>query len=266
MPSALNYASLPLIAGADGPINGLVMGASSGIGLALVSRLVAHPGVVVIHAVSRKACSSLPLIALQRQYPNRLRLADADIASEADLARLAETLHGHDPSLHLVLNTAGLLHDGAIQPEKTLQQVTSAGLARAFAVNAFGPILLGKALMPLLRHGGPAVFASLSARVGSIGDNRLGGWYAYRAAKAAQNQLLRTFSIELARINRRSIVLALHPGTTDTPLSKPFQGNVKADSLFTSDDAAGKLLDVIGQRTPADSGGFFAWDGEHIPW
>lgn len=255
-----------LITVAGGPINVLVMGASSGIGLAMVSRLVAHSGVAMIHAASRHACDSLPLLALLQQYPDRLRLVDADIASEPDLSQLAATLRSHDSSLHLALNTVGLLHDSEIQPEKALQQVTSAGLARAFAVNAFGPILLGKALMPFFRHGGMAVFASLSARVGSISDNRLGGWYAYRAAKAAQNQLLKTFSIELARINRHAIVLALHPGTTDTPLSKPYQGNVRADALFSADYAASRLLEVISQRTPADTGGFFAWDGTHIPW
>lgn len=255
-----------LINAADGPINALVMGASSGIGLAMVSRLLTHRGVAMIHAASRKACNSLPLIALRQQYPDRLRLFNTDIASEPDLDQLAQALRSHDSSLHFVLNTAGLLHDSDIQPEKTLQQVTSGGLARAFAVNAFGPILLGKALMPFFRHGSMAVFASLSARVGSIGDNRLGGWYAYRAAKAAQNQLLKTFSIELARINRRAIVLALHPGTTDTALSRPYQGNVKADALFTTDYAAGKLLEVIAQRTPADTGSFFAWDGARIPW
>ena len=256
----------PLINAADGPINGLVMGASSGIGLAMVSRLIAHPGVAMIHATSRQACKSLPLIALQHQYPDRLRLFNADIASEPDLSQLAEALRSHDSSLHLAINTAGLLHDSEIQPEKTLQQVTSAGLARTFAVNAFGPILLGKALMPLFRHGRMAVFASLSARVGSISDNRLGGWYAYRAAKAAQNQLLKTLSIELARINRQAVVLALHPGTTDTPLSRPYQGNVRASALFKPDYAADRLLEVISQRTPADTGGFFAWDGTRIPW
>lgn len=258
--------SPPLIAGARRPINVMIMGAGSGIGLALVSRLTTSTGAATIHAVSRRACANNDLVALRRLHPERLHLVDADVTSEDDLQRLAESARELTPELHLVINTAGLLHDATLEPEKTIRQLTLAGIARSFAVNAFGPILLAKALMPLLRHGEPAVFASLSARVGSIGDNRLGGWYSYRAAKAAQNQLLKTFSIELGRINRRAVVLALHPGTTDTPLSKPFQANVPAPALFTSDDAAQKLLTVIATRTPADTGGFFSWDGTRIPW
>ena len=111
-----------------------------------------------------------------------------------------------------------------------------------------------------------AVFASLSARVGSIGDNRLGGWYAYRAAKAAQNQFMRTFAIELRRANPAAACLLLHPGTVDTPLSRPFQSGVEPGRLFAPELAAGHLLAVIASATPADSGRFLAWDGQAIPW
>jgi len=110
------------------------------------------------------------------------------------------------------------------------------------------------------------VFASLSARVGSISDNRLGGWYGYRAAKAAQNQFLKTMAIELARLNPSSIVLALHPGTTDTALSRPFQAGVAAEKLFTTEFVATRLLQLIADATPADSGSFVAWDGQTIAW
>ncbi|GAB2515079.1 hypothetical protein GCM10027188_17410 [Lysobacter humi (ex Lee et al. 2017)] len=135
-----------------------------------------------------------------------------------------------------------------------------------FAVNAFAPILLAQALMPQLTHREPAVFASLSARVGSIGDNRAGGWYAYRASKAAQNQLMKTFAMEWTRRAPRSICLLLHPGTVDTPLSAPFQARVPAGRLHAADAAAEHLLAVIAGCTPADTGRFLAWDGSDVPW
>jgi len=146
-----------------------------------------------------------------------------------------------------------------------LAQLDLAGLQASFATNAFAPILLLKHLLPLLRKG-PATFAALSARVGSIGDNRLGGWYSYRASKAALNQLLHTASIELRRLNPAATVLALHPGTTDTQLSRPFQGNVPAGKLFDPAFAAQCVIEQVGRLGPTDSGGFWAWDGRAIEW
>lgn len=249
------------------PIHALVMGASAGIGLALARRLAAMPDVASLTLCARRIRASADIAALvAAASPAALHLHDADITDEESLNRLSAEVRQRTPSLHLVINTVGLLHDDALAPEKTLSQLTMHGMLRSFAVNACGPVLLAKALMPLLRQSDPAIFASLSARVGSIGDNRLGGWYSYRAAKAAQNQMLRTLSVELRRINANSIVLALHPGTTDTGLSKPFQGNVPEGKLFTPDFAAERLLEVITARSPADSGGFFAWDGQPIPW
>lgn len=259
-------AASTLIDGFDQPLHALVVGASGGIGHALAQRLAEHPQVARLFLASRTACRHPALAVLQARHPDRITLLDCDLRDDASLAVMAETIRSAVPQLHLVINTAGMLHDGTLQPEKALTQVTLAGLQAAFAINAFGPILLAKALLPLLRHGAPAVFASLSARVGSIGDNRIGGWYSYRAAKAAQNQLLRTLAIELTRMNRQSIVLALHPGTTDTGLSKPFQSNVATGKLFTPEFVADALLRVIAARTPADSGGFYAWDGAPVPW
>ncbi|MFY8148477.1 MAG: SDR family oxidoreductase [Prochlorococcaceae cyanobacterium] len=170
------------------------------------------------------------------------------------------------PRLRLVLNTAGLLHDGPLQPEKRLAQVQRSALERSFAVNAYGPILLARAVEPCFSRGEAVHFASLSARVGSIGDNRLGGWYAYRAAKAAQNQLLRTLALEWQRRLPLACVSLLHPGTTATELSAPFRGSVPPEKLFTPERAAGQLLDVLEGLGPADSGSFRAWDGSEIPW
>ncbi len=247
------------------PAHALVTGASSGVGLAMLRQLLANRHVAGVFAVSRSAASHPALIALQALHGERLQCVSADITDEGDLSRLASTVQGVD-ALHLVFNAAGILHGEGLAPEKSIQQVSGASLERVFALNAFAPVLLAKALMPQLCRGQPAVFASLSARVGSIGDNRTGGWYAYRASKAAQNQLLRTFAIEWKRRNPLGICLSLHPGTVDTPLSAPFQARVPADKLFDPDRAAAQLLKVIAASSPADTGRFVAWDGQKIPW
>jgi len=170
------------------------------------------------------------------------------------------------PPLRLVINTAGWLHDDGLGPEKRLQAVQRPGLEKSFAINAFGPILLARAVEEALGHGQPAWFASLSARVGSIEDNRLGGWYAYRAAKAAQNQLLHTLALEWRRRRPAVTVTLLHPGTTATPLSEPFRGGVAPEKLFSPDRAARQLLEVLSAQSVERSGAFLAWDGSPIPW
>lgn len=256
----------PLISGLTTPVQALVTGASSGIGLAMVAQLLARADVAQVFAVSRSAPHNARLAALQASHGERLRLLAADLTVDADLAALATRVREHTGSLHLVFNAAGLLHARGLRPEKSVTQLRREALAQVFALNAFAPILLAQALLPLMKHGQPAVLASLSARVGSIGDNRLGGWYAYRASKAAQNQLLRTLSIELRRTHPQVTCVLLHPGTVDTPLSKPFQLNVPAEKLFGAQRAVQQLLALIASITPARSGSFLAWDGQDIPW
>lgn len=189
-----------------------------------------------------------------------------DLTDDASLQALQDLAEARWQPLRLVINTAGVLHGAALQPEKRLAAVERRGLETSFAVNAFGPLLLAQAVAGALPRDLPSHFASLSARVGSIGDNRLGGWYAYRGAKAAQNQLLRTLSIEWRRRLPQCCVSLLHPGTTATALSQPFQGSVQADKLFSPDRAASQLLQVLAGLTAAHSGGFWAWDGQAIPW
>lgn len=193
------------------------------------------------------------------------RLLRLDLTCERSLAELRANL-AEGPPLRLVINTAGLLQGEGIAPEKRLAQVNRAALRTSFELNAFGPLLLAQALEPLIPKDLPCHFASLSARVGSIGDNRSGGWYAYRAAKAAQNQLLRTLALEWRRRLPQICVSLLHPGTTATPLSQPFQANVPAGQLFSPERAASQLLDVLAGLGPDQSGGFWAWDGQPIPW
>lgn len=253
------------VLGLEGPASVLVTGASSGIGHALVRQLLENRHVGHVFGVSRTASTNVALGDLQRAYGERLRLLDADITDESDLTKLADATRAID-ALHLVINAAGVLHGDAFAPEKAIEQVNASSLERVFAINAFAPLLLAKVLLPQLCRGQPAVFASLSARVGSISDNRAGGWYAYRASKAAQNQLMKTFAIEWKRRNPLGICLLLHPGTVDTPLSAPFQAKVPAERLFDPKRAAAQLLAIIAGSGPQDTGRFIAWDGQDIPW
>ena len=256
---------MPPVASVQGLANVLVTGASSGIGLAMVRQLLGNRHVACVFAVSRSATCNEALRQLHETFGEKLRTVDADITVESDLQRIAESLQAID-ALHLVINAAGVLHAQDIAPEKSIEQASVAMLEKVFRLNAYAPLLLAKALMPKLCRSQPAIFASLSARVGSIGDNRAGGWYAYRASKAAQNQLMKTFSIEFKRRNPLSVCLLLHPGTVDTPLSTPFQSRVLPLKLFSTQKAASQLLRIIARSSPADSGRFIAWDGIEVPW
>jgi NAD(P)-dependent dehydrogenase (short-subunit alcohol dehydrogenase family) len=166
--------------------------------------------------------------------------------------------------LRLVIDATGFLHDDRQTPEKSWRQLDAENLARAFALNAIGPALIMKHVLPLLPRSGKAVFATLSARVGSIGDNRLGGWYAYRASKAALNQLVRTASLELARRSPEAICIALHPGTVATSLSAPF--TAAGLEVHTPAAASRHLLAVVDELTAEANGGFFDWRGQPVPW
>lgn len=255
-----------VVHGLNTPAHALVTGASSGIGLAMVDALLEKPGVARVFAVSRRAQESDALAGLQSRHGARLQAISADLATDAGLDAIVAGVRAHGADLHLLVNCAGLLHGDGLRPEKSLATLDRDALERSFALNAFAPVLLVRALLPTLGPDAPRVVASLSARVGSIGDNRLGGWYAYRAAKAAQNQLLRTLAIEWQRTHPQSTCVLLHPGTVDTPLSRPFQARVAPEALFAPARAARQLLDIIAGLTPADSGRFIAWDGSTIPW
>lgn len=213
----------------------VIIGASGGIGGALAEALREEDAAV--------QCFSRP---------------ELDITDEASIAQAA----ARAGSPELVVVATGLLHDGARDPEKALRDLDAEWLARQYAVNAIGPALVAKHFLPIMPLAGRSVLAILSARVGSISDNRLGGWYGYRASKAALNQLVRTLAIEDKRRNERGIVVALHPGTVDTKLSKPFQQSGR--DLFAPGRAAVQLLDVIDGLKPHDSGKLFAWDGTEI--
>jgi NAD(P)-dependent dehydrogenase (short-subunit alcohol dehydrogenase family) len=245
----------------------LIVGSSRGIGLEFVRQVLAQPGVEVVFAGCRRPDLALELQALHQQHSARLTIVSLDVTNEASLQVAGGAIARRTSRLDTVINCAGVLHGGPdFQPEKRLADVRAAALEQSFRVNAIGAILLAKAFEPLLTHEGISRFASLSARVGSIGDNRLGGWYAYRASKAAQNMLLKTLALEWSRKRRQIICVALHPGTTDTQLSQPFQRNVPPEKLFSTQQTVRQLLTVLAQLTLEDSGRFLAWDGSDIPW
>ena len=191
----------------------------------------------------------------------RVRL---DVEDEASVEAAASEVASVHPRLGLLMNVAGLLHDSRHGPERSIRDLDPAWLHRTYAVNAVGPLLVAKHFASLLQHDQRAVLANVSARVGSIEDDRAGGWYGYRASKAAQNMFTKNLSIELTRRFKQLIVLAVHPGTVDTGLSKPFQRGVK--TLFSVERAVGQLLSIVDSVTSGDNGRFVAWDGTSIPW
>jgi NAD(P)-dependent dehydrogenase (short-subunit alcohol dehydrogenase family) len=224
----------------------IVVGASGGIGGALHGRLSSQSRFSSVLALGRGSSPAL------------------DLTNEESIAVAARQVAGRGASLRLFIDASGLLHGDGMSPEKSWRDLDATHMARAFAVNAIGPALLMKHFLPLLPRQGRSVFATLSARVGSIGDNRLGGWYSYRASKAALNQFVRTAAIELGRRQPAAICVALHPGTVSTPLSAPF---VKAGlDVQTPEEAAARLLDTIEGLGPGSSGGFFDHRGNPVPW
>ena len=233
----------------------IVFGASGGIGQALSTQLAARNDISRVYAVSRNPAPSGPNIV---SYT-------ADITHEADLATFAGSLKA-EGDIDLVIVATGLLsNDRGLSPEKSYRHQTMDAFEQVFRANTFGPALVAKHMLPLMPRNRRAVFAALSARVGSISDNRLGGWHAYRASKAALNMLVRNYTIEQARISDQFIAVSLHPGTVDTGLSQPFQSNVPDAQLFTADQSAKHLLSVIDSLTPVDSGKCFDWAGKEVP-
>jgi NAD(P)-dependent dehydrogenase (short-subunit alcohol dehydrogenase family) len=239
----------------------LIVGAGQGIGLGFVRRFLESDRADKLYATYRDPQSPL----LEISDP-RLRCLPMDITDEAQIEAIAHTIKTESAKLYTVINCIGVLHDGEMQPEKSLRHLNTEQLLHYFQVNSIGAVLLAKHMQPLLKHDQRSMLATISAKVGSIGDNRLGGWYGYRASKAALNMFMRTVAIEYRRTCPKAIVVTLHPGTTDTELSRPFQRNVPPEKLFTPDRTVQQLLSVLDQLQESDSGEFFSWDGSRIPW
>jgi len=238
------------------PIRACIVGSTGGIGAALVDALTDSEQVEAVYALSRTGAA----------HPSpKVHSLTFDFLDETSIVAAAETLR-EVGAFDLIIVATGLLQGDGVAPEKNMRALDLDAMRKSFEVNTFGPALTAKHFLPLLRRDTKSVFATLSARVGSISDNRLGGWYAYRASKAALNMMLKTLSIEVARRFKNQIIIGLHPGTVDTDLSKPFQSQVPDGKLFTPDFSAAKLLSVVDQVSASDTGQLFAWDGEIIPF
>ena len=242
----------------------LVVGGSGGIGLAFVRQFLDDDRQNQVIATYRRPSPALQ--DLQTQYPERLQTLALDITDEAQIGQMVTTIQGIGKELQIVVNAVGWLQEDQFSPEKSLRHLNAEQLQRYFAVNTIGPALLTKHLLPFFRHRQRSIFAHLSAKVGSITDNKLGGWYGYRASKAALNMLIKTAAIEYQRAAPQAILVCLHPGTTDTELSKPFQRSVPPEKLFSTDRTVSQLLAIMEQLTPQDSGSFYSCDGSRIPW
>ena len=230
-----------------------VIGSSGAIGKALVKKLAQTYSSADIHAFSRKAQNF--------DFPH-VKSHTINYQDEESL-RASAHLAGEKQALSLVIIAVGILHDSKIQPERSLKELSIEKFQKLFLVNTTIPALIAKYFLPKLDQKERAIFAILSARVGSITDNRLGGWYAYRASKSALNMLIKNLAIEIKRKSPLALVVGLHPGTVDSPLSRPFQKSIA--KLFTAEDSSKKILSVLESLKTKDSGKCFAWDGQEIP-
>ena len=233
----------------------VIIGASGGIGSAFVDYYTADNNNTV-YALSRSPIKT---------NSSKVHWFGIDYRDESTIKNAADTC-SPDQAIDLVIVATGLLHTEGLMPEKALKDLSIEKFEKLFLVNTIGPALVAKYFLPKLNRKKHSVFSVLSARVGSIYDNRLGGWYAYRSSKAALNMFIKTASIEMARRNPQAIVVGLHPGTVATSLSKPFQKGVPSEKLFTAQHSATKLAEVIKSLNLDDSGKVFAWNGTEIPF
>ena len=253
----------------------LVQGASRGLGLEFVSSLLARQADSRVIATCRSPQAAEDLLQLQSKYgPDRVFTAALDLTKPETIDEAARLVkENFSPKIDLLVNVSGILHiPGKMMPETSLARLKYDQMLLSYQTHAIGPALVCKAFWPLLQQSAkddeavlPAI-ANISARVGSISDNALGGWYSYRSSKSALNQLTKTMAVEFSRKKPKIATIALHPGTNDTDLSKPFQKNYPKDKIFPKEFGVQKMLEVIDGVQEEDNGKFYAWDGQEIPW
>ena len=231
-----------------------IIGSSGALGHAFTQQLSALYPDATIYAFSRFEA---------KRSGHNISYFSINYGNEASIEEAA-LLASKNMQLDMVIVATGILHEGELMPEKSLKDLSAQNFQRLFEVNTILPALVAKHFLPKLNWDNRSIFAALSARVGSISDNQLGGWYAYRASKAALNMIIKNAAIEIGRRNKNAIIVGLHPGTVDSFLSKPFQGNMPDGKLFTPEFSVEKLLEVLAKLTFKHSGRCFAWDGKEI--
>jgi len=240
-----------------------LVGGRGGIGSALLAHLLASPNIGTIYTTyNRSSVSATAASAVQAETQTQLYWSQVDVSDESSVEQWLSNI----PELDWLINCAGFLHDNQTKPEKTITHLNPQDFHKNMSINCLPNLLLAKYAAAALKQSEQGIFAAITAKVGSIEDNRLGGWYSYRAAKAAANMVLKNLSIEWQRTAPNIRVAALHPGTTDTPLSKPFQARIKAESLFPPQKVAALLVAQLEQLHDFPSGRFIAYDGEELPW
>lgn len=246
----------------------VITGANRGIGLEFVRQTLNRTDANVI-ACCRDPDHAQDLHELKdHMYGDRVTISKVDVSKQESIIHFCKHISEQYDRVDHLINVAGILHDNTQMPERNIREIRRDWLTHTLQVNTIGPLMMTQGLFPLLKTNGtqrtPSVVANISARVGSIGDNKLGGWYSYRISKAALNMVTKNLSIEFKRSGIH--VVSLHPGTTDTELSKPFQKNVKPDKLFRTEFSVSKMYEIIEAITSETSGTFIAWDGKEIEW
>ena len=234
-------------------INVAVIGSSGAIGKAFLDAYIQDKNISNIYSISRTEVKS---------EDERVTHLNVDVTDEASIKAAASKIG--DARLDRLIVATGILHTEMFGPEKSIKDIKIENFVKIFSVNTFGPALIGKYFLPLMKKDKKSIIAFLSARVGSISENKLGGWYAYRASKSALNQIIKNFSIEAKRTNPGGIIIGLQPGTVKSKLSEPFQKNVKKGKLFLPEDSVHSLIKVIERVIHNDSGKIFDWEGKEI--
>ena len=232
----------------------LIIGATGGIGSAMLRESLTRYPSAQLHATYHRTNP--------QWHHEQVTWYQVDASNDSEVRLFSELFDDID----WVINCVGMLHTQDKGPEKSLSELDSVFFQQVITINTLPTILLAKYFTPKFKKVTHPKFAVISAKVGSISDNQLGGWYSYRASKAALNMFIKTMSIEWQRIVKNGVVLTLHPGTTDTALSEPFQRNVPQAKLFTPEKVASDLIGLIESSTPQESGVFFAYNGERLPW
>ncbi|XP_042311914.1 C-factor-like isoform X1 [Sceloporus undulatus] len=257
----------------------LVQGASRGLGLQFCKHILTSSKEATVIATCRRPAQAGALQALLAEFPQNLALYQLDTMQEAEVQQAAEAVAKDYGRLDLLLNCGAMLHPSG-RGETSLRDVSAEGLSITLATNSIGPLLVAKHFAPLLLNGTgafgrqnidpdkkhQALLVNMTAKVGSIGDNVLGGWYSYRMSKAALNMAMKNLSIELRRGKAKVVCVSLHPGTVDTDLSKPYHKNVPKGKLFSPEYSVNCLMHIIDNLDMEQTGKFFAWDGSELPW